>query len=527
MYSQASPFNQSSKVASQVKTFAKPTGKKLREIIEDNQEIDSLIKNKIMKKKEKIKSNLMNFSNPGNLVGGSAYYKLHLETSQAYQPSLFKPAEEKKNIINPPSHKRSSSTLDEETPIKKNLVSPRLEKLISKYGDFFEKKDNKFDSASNLTKSKLFSTNIGANTSNGTNSYGIKNTTSIANKDTESYRESVVLNLKSTALKNNSNNYKTIASKTSAGTKANSRKNSLEKIVFKNAINIKDLKNSTNSSTNNSVSNLLSGKLVERNEVLVTNTETNKHKIAHNKMLSDIPVLSTINLNLLNNLKKEKSIKSVSDLKASISSTRKIEVSTNSKKKQIPLPDSLKNSLGRLEDFASIPHKDPSVGSAMSIKKYTPITTSHSPSHIFTKDIMANFKEKKNSTPISPKSKFMKKEINMKNLDLGVINMKMNMNMNMNSQLNKIALSNHGGSETFKGSIPMTFENRMDRILDNSTDSIRSTMREHDFFRKESERIVQYIRQCKNCFLLRLLEVFGISQDNLQILQLRKGIKYF
>ena len=97
----------------------------------------------------------------------------------------------------------------------------------------------------------------------------------------------------------------------------------------------------------------------------------------------------------------------------------------------------------------------------------------------------------------------------------------------MNSQLNKIAQSNHAGSETFKSSFPMTFENRMDRILDNSTDSIRSTMREHDFFRKESERIVQYIRQCKFFCLLRLFEVFGISQDNLQILQLRKGIKYF
>ncbi len=494
--------------------MAKATGTKLREIIEDNQnqhnqlftqhnqvfnqgnqDIDSLIKNKIMKKKEKIKSNLMNFSNPGNIntCSTNGYYKLHLETSQAYQhqPSLFKQVEEKKTLINLFSHKRSSSTYEEETPPnkdegKKSLVSPRLEKLISKYGDFFEKKD----SVSN--KSKQF---------NNTGSFVIKNSTNNntqnTQKDIESYRdrerESIVVNLKSSGLKQNSN-YKTITtSKTSAGTKTNSRKNSLDKIVFKNAINVKDVKITTKSSTNNSISNLLSGKFIEKGEAVgnvnSTNNSTtcnniNKLKISHSKMLSEIPALSSVNMNMLNNYKKEKSIKSINEIKGPISSSRKIEVNSNLKKKQIhiPLADSLKNSLGRLEDFASV--KDPNPGSAMSVKKFTPITTSHSPSHIFTNDMRVNFKENKNSTPISPKSKFIKKETNMKNLDLGKI-------INQQNQQGII-----------KASVPSTSENRLDKILDNSTDSIRSTMREKDFFRKESERIVQYIRQCKNTLLL-------------------------
>ncbi len=463
--------------SSQLKNFSKPATKKLREIIEDSHEIDSLIKNKIMKKKEKIKSNLMNFSNPVNVLGGTGYYKLHLETSQAFNPSLFKAIEEKKSQITPQLHKRSNSTYEDETPpsykdeLKRSLVSPRLEKLISKYGEFFEKKDFKNEPAIISNKVSHF---------NNTGSFVLKNPPlAIQQKDCDSFRETG-LNLKSSAFKP-SNYSKTITtSKTTAGTKQNSRKNSLDKIVFKNAINVKDLKISTNSSSNNSTLTLLSGKCIDRGENCVNNTETSKNIVGHSKMLSDIPVLSSVNMNLLSYYKKESVVKSMKEIKSLISVSKKIDT-TNQIKKKVPLPNAKKNSMGRIEDFATAPPKETIPGSALSKSKYIPITTSHSPSHIFTKDLMSNFKEK-SSTPISPKSKskFSKKEIVMKNLDLGSINQHFN--------------------EHTKQTIP-TFDTRLEKILDNSTDSIRSTMRERDFYRRESDKIVHFVKQCKYFFI--------------------------
>ena len=91
----------------------------------------------------------------------------------------------------------------------------------------------------------------------------------------------------------------------------------------------------------------------------------------------------------------------------------------------------------------------------------------------------------------------------MKNLDLKNIQEK-------NENNNKLTIST-------------TLENRFrENIMDNSTDSIRSTLREKDFFRKESEKIVNFIRQCKkyNFNLTALLiKIYINKSENTQFIK--------
>jgi hypothetical protein len=163
---------------------------KLREILEE-QNIDSLIKKKILKKKEKIKTNILNFSNPytsqkfgSGGVSGSGYYKLHLETSAqnnnpSYLNSLkkdlgigmsmgmgnkYEKAEEKSSLkekqlynIYLNNHKRSNSTYEDEEELmsyrvgqelKKSLISPRMENAMNKYIEA-EKRESKINTINN------------------------------------------------------------------------------------------------------------------------------------------------------------------------------------------------------------------------------------------------------------------------------------------------------------------------------------------------------------------------------------------
>ena len=125
-------------------------------------------------------------------------------------------------------------------------------------------------------------------------------------------------------------------------------------------------------------------------------------------------------------------------------------------------------------------------------KKYIPITTSHSPTHILTKDLLGNFYKKdhdassntaiKFSTPATPVEYANKDKIVVKNLELGNI---------LNKNDSKIT----GLSKTAHDDKKISLEG----MLNISNDSIKSTMRESNYYRRESEKIAEYIKQCKLC----------------------------
>jgi hypothetical protein len=401
-------------------------------------------------------------------------------------------------------------------------------------------------------------------------------------------------------------------SKTTTGTKNNSRKNSIDKTqtIVKNNKNLflavnpqKTFKASTNNSTNNSSSTLLSNQQNQqqtkypnpmnninydferenrdrdrdRDNLLQQSLKKNSINVNkqsyHNKMLSEIPVLSSVNMNLLNqnhnlnnniinqknplvsssvlttnftknflqsNNAKYQNIKyNKNAINSSISVKKREEdiFEKTLKKKMGPITmpvtskqtkNNSKNtskSMSRIEEpnepqyvnYVQSKHQSSNNGiyintnmssinakhskSNSLTKKYIPITTSHSPTHLLTKDLLGNFQRKedvlhtssKPSNPSTPIEK-NKEKIVVKSLELGSI---------INKHDSKYASLTKTPHEEKKA--------KLEGMLNMSNDSIKSTVRESNYYRRESEKIAEYIKQCKH-IRARFYQKFFIFQ---------------
>jgi hypothetical protein len=84
-------LNQIHPIQGSKNTIPQNNNSKLKEILEEeNGGIDNLMRKKILKKKEKIKTNILNYTNPYNSKhANNLSHKLHLETSAHNNPSYL------------------------------------------------------------------------------------------------------------------------------------------------------------------------------------------------------------------------------------------------------------------------------------------------------------------------------------------------------------------------------------------------------------------------------------------------------
>ncbi len=367
--------------------------------------------------------------------------------------------------------------------------------------------------------------------------------------------------------------------KTTIGSKKNSRKNSIDKSNIKNTnSNNKNLflvtntnkimKASSNTSTNNSSSTLLSGnnKLAnfnymhleldniqlgaEKSNILKKgnlNSMAQKSNY-HNKMNSEIPVLSSINMNLLqnknnplvnlninsNNINKN-FVYNNSNLKYmnSKATTKSIMTTTINNPKEEKTPEKIikkkvvpvtmpvthlnsknnsKNnskSMSRIEELVDTPNRQKKhykmstdfnnkQKSNSLIKKHSPFTSTNSPKNYINKELHSNFKNKYNheagvnkikmTAPATPAEPNKNEKIIVKSLELGSI-------------ANKF--------ETKKTSNKMSIEKQESDCkrttidyLNISNESVKSTMRESNYYKRECEKVSNYIKQCKSILIM-------------------------
>jgi CCR4-NOT transcription complex subunit 7/8 len=434
---------------------------------------------------------------------------------------------------------------------------------------------------------------------------------------------------------NNNKNVK-IVSKTTNTTNNNSRKNSIDKSLFKNsknlflAVNSKNtLKTSTNS-TNNSSSTLLSNNPnkfgysnnnrdnqheidhininLQQHSALATEQSTKKstkithHSSNHNKVISEIPVMTSKNLSILkgssnnnqnmgnivstnisknflynnNNLKyynnhqNSNNINSnsnnnnnniINNVKSSLSK-RKEESLINDKLDRLDkLPNKKTNafsipltsvqsknhsknnskSASRIEEFLdngnshNLINPNKQINLQISVaknshgygqgntntnnnnnnkiigKKLVPVTSTNSPKSKMAKDFFNNNNQNSNINTINANNNISNSnnqhKSNHSNITDRMVKVDKKYSMKLNLDMDNLLKNKEKEKEKEVKSTQRQYslnidnglkkKNSLEYILDNSTDSYMSTTRESNYYKREAEKIIQYIKKCK------------------------------
>jgi hypothetical protein len=479
----------------------------------DDGGVMELMKRKIQKKKEKLKPNILNFSNPFNQKFPT--YKIQLETSTNNNSKIVLKILENNEFNN---HKRSISNNNNNQndseecnttrkDIKPKVKSSGLENAFQKYYDVYEKKDTTGSSGKiaqseiTLDKNKVIASNY------------------LTHKNFANFKISSNIKKEESVIKPKGE------SKTTINTKPSTRKNSIEKNTLPNNHKNLFLLNSSKQGTlkvsgNTSINNtLLAGKIshIVLNEEPLSASKKKTINSHHSKVNSDVPlnILNSKYLSstknfvnagnyIINSTSKEKTQKMVSnkistanlkdntsierkDLKGnkklgpvSITSvTSKNHSKANSKSasriEEIYISDNkhISSNSNLLASSKYIVKKDSSLS-----KKAIPVTTTSSPTHsnLLTKELIGVVKKDDSK---KPKEK---------------ISLKICLDMN---NLKKLELVN-----TEKCS---KNDNSFDDIFNNSNnESMISTMRESNYYKKEAEKVISYIKKCK--YLLIILD---------------------
>lgn len=469
-----------------------------------------------------------------------------------------------------------------------NVASPRIDSMYHKYYEIIDKKSN----SGSVVTSTDWKKNIKISAVNKSgkkeplnkkidiSSLSINTRGGILSQITNSNINTIKHFNKANTSEVESKNANVKIAKTSLNTKQNSRKHSIDKTQFKNTKNLflainthkNTLKASMNTSTNNSSSTLLTNNQVRYlnhneefnnnnnnvNSIVPTEQSTKRAtkliNAGHTKVVSEIPVLSNKNIDILkgsnvignilsnsitknflyansikyykdvksaqnsdfvnnfskkkdSNVNKEKdntiiskklgpvsvpitSLNSKNNSKNNSKSVSRIEESVenpylnlaaSNKEKNVLLQDKAKLVGNLVNGFSSIKHSS-------KIAKLQPVTTTNSPSNKLSKDISNNFATKVKAVEITNKDS--DKQIKIDKKLSSKINLDLDSNFKGKDKLTFRQTSSISDNNNLKK------KNSFEHLLDASNDSMKSTTRECNYFRKESDKLANYIRQC-------------------------------